>query len=696
MAEAKSDEADKNVDSCFNTRPVTERDRDLAQQTQAEFDKGNYSACVSILNKLTSSRTDDPKVALNKAVAEYYQCEFRKTDEFKRVLTDVCAKANLTVDGINGLDDVDQCVVYYNQAVVLYHQKQYNTAITLLDKLFQFVEPMEESLARKVMFLLVELYLTTRQPEKAMGMLTFLEKMLLGNGVKLQQATEKEGTTNKEGTKERKEGSTTETSALDALRPQISHYKARCYMMLKSLKSCKRELKVLVSAVGMTAPVLYLKSQFEYMRGNYRKAIKVLNTAAQPAPKPTSKTGECLPVMYYNNLAVIHFHVRKHHLGAFYLRRAVQENSKVVKEFSQSSTAYHPAVTIGMSRHFELLYNMGVQLLHCGKPLAAFDCLIETVQAFQVNPRLWLRLAECCIMSHRSSNDEDRNLPQRMEVIQGSVGSGIHRKLILGTGAKEKKISADSGAIPMASLEFASLCLKNAMLLLPTGSISLSVSSPSMTDDTGECRSPSEGVLIPAPPGNPMKMSEVANLRCSVLAASAYVSLCLNDHLMALRYAEQLLWQPRLSGAHSYIGHLYVAEAQVALDRISYAIDHLNADLLTDISTVFPEQKPDSERNGDKDGQDQSETKGALYAWSPRDLPCAKAIMQYNLATAHAIRSEYEKALVNLSKSTQTVGLPLPVHMYFLKLYLELMEGHRKTAQNIIKEHFGHATPNRG
>ena len=41
----------------------------------------------------------------------------------------------------------------------------------------------------------------------------------------------------------------------------------------------------------------------------------------------------------------------------------------------------------------------------------------------------------------------------------------------------------------MASLEFASLCLKNAMLLLPTGNISLSVSSPSMTDDSGECRS---------------------------------------------------------------------------------------------------------------------------------------------------------------------------------------------------------------
>jgi len=94
MAEAKSDDADKNMDSCFNMRPVTERERDMAQQTQVEFDKGNYSACVSILNKLTGSRPDDPKVTLNKAVAEYYQCEFRKTDDFKRVLTDVCAKVS--------------------------------------------------------------------------------------------------------------------------------------------------------------------------------------------------------------------------------------------------------------------------------------------------------------------------------------------------------------------------------------------------------------------------------------------------------------------------------------------------------------------------------------------------------------------------------------------------------------------------
>ena len=48
------------------------------------------------------------------------------------------------MDGITGLDNVDQCVVHYNQAVVLYHKRQHNAAIVLLDKLFQFVEPMGE------------------------------------------------------------------------------------------------------------------------------------------------------------------------------------------------------------------------------------------------------------------------------------------------------------------------------------------------------------------------------------------------------------------------------------------------------------------------------------------------------------------------------------------------------------------------
>lgn len=46
--------------------------------------------------------------------------------------------------------------------------------------------------------------------------------------------------------------------------------------------------------------------------------------------------GESLPVMYYNNLGCIHYHLHKHHTGALYFRRAMMENEKIVKEVKSS------------------------------------------------------------------------------------------------------------------------------------------------------------------------------------------------------------------------------------------------------------------------------------------------------------------------------------------------------------------------
>ena len=47
------------------------------------------------------------------------------------------------------------------------------------------------------------------------------------------------------------------------------------------------------------------------------------------------------------------------------------------------------------------MYNMGVQLLFAGRPVAAFDCFMESNDLFECHPRFWLRLAESCIMVHQ-------------------------------------------------------------------------------------------------------------------------------------------------------------------------------------------------------------------------------------------------------------------------------------------------------
>lgn len=39
-------------------------------------------------------------------------------------------------------DDVDHCIIYYNQAVIYYNQKQYEKALNLLNKIFSLIQPM--------------------------------------------------------------------------------------------------------------------------------------------------------------------------------------------------------------------------------------------------------------------------------------------------------------------------------------------------------------------------------------------------------------------------------------------------------------------------------------------------------------------------------------------------------------------------
>lgn len=95
------------------------------------------------------------------------------------------------------------------------------------------------------------------------------------------------------------------------------------------------------------------------------------------------------------------------------------------------------------------MYNLGIALLHAGRPLQAFDCLIIAVQRYHRNSRLWLRIAECCIQYHKpvspnkntiapsmilfifQSNEVDFNLKRQKEIIEKVVGTGKNRKVIL-------------------------------------------------------------------------------------------------------------------------------------------------------------------------------------------------------------------------------------------------------------------------
>ncbi|XP_036394731.1 CCR4-NOT transcription complex subunit 10 isoform X1 [Megalops cyprinoides] len=690
---------DNNASSGNN---VSDQEKELAANAYEAFSSGNYDDSLKHLETLQELNKEDYKIAMNKAIAEFYKSGQTTTDTLKQTLLAMKNQVHTAVEDIDGLDDVENSILYYNQAIIHYHMRQYSEAILIGEKLYQFLEPFEEKFAQAVCLLLVDLYLLTFQPEKALHLLAVLEKLTV-QGNNKNGKVEATNNVNKDGANQKADC----IAVIEAAKSKMHQYKVRAYIQMKSLKACKREIKSVMNTAGTSAPSLFLKSNFEYLRGNYRKAVKLLNSSNIAEHPGALKTGECVRCMFWNNLGCIHFAMGKHNLGIFYFKKALQENDHTCAQLGHGSNGQTksfsgvPMCALLANKRYELLYNCGIQLLHLGRPLAAFECLMEAVQVYHSNPRLWLRLAECCISANRgSSEQENKGLPSKKGIVQSIVGQGYHRKIVLASQSTQNTVYSDgqSAAIPVASMEFAAICLRNALLLLPelqqevksdsgSKSSSLSGSTESGSENSEACSGKgSDGdKLIPAPPSSPLRKQEVDNLRCSILACSAYVALALGDNLMALNHAEKLLHQSKLSGSLKFLGHLYAAEALISLDRISDAIAHLNPENVTDVSLGVSSSELD--QGSDKGDLEPVESSGKpTPVCYPSTVSSARAMMLFNLGSAYCLRSEYEKARKCLHQAASMVQTKeIPPEAILLGVYLELQNGNTPLALQIIK-----------
>ncbi|KAF4103533.1 CCR4-NOT transcription complex subunit 10 isoform X5 [Onychostoma macrolepis] len=705
MAETGSDQAGDIKHDSISSPGISDQEKEMASNAFEAFKAGSYDESLKHLDSLQELNKEDYKITMNKAITEFYKSGQATSSTLKQTLMTLKNQMHTAVDDIDGLDDVENSILYYNQAVIHYHMRQYSEAISTGEKLYQFLEPFEEKFAQAVCFLLVDLYLLTFQPEKALHLLAVLEKLTVKDGNSKNGKGESTNSTNKESTSMKAEF----TAMIEAAKSKMHQYKVRAYIQMKSLKACKREIKSVMNTSGNSAPSLFLKSNFEYLRGNYRKAVKLLNSsniAEHPGPL---KTGECVRCMFWNNLGCIHFAMGKHNLGLFYFKKALQENDHICAQLGDGSNGQAakkftgiPMCALLANKRYELLYNCGIQLLHIGRPLAAFECLMEAVQVYHSNPRLWLRLAECCITANKgSSEQETKGLPSKKGIVQAVVGQGYHRKIVLASQSTQNTIYSEgqSAAIPVASMEFAAICLRNALLLLPehqqhdskpdSGSKSFSQSgsteSGSETGDACSGKTQEGDKFIPAAPSSPLRKQEVENLRCSILACSAYVALALGDNLMALNHAEKLLHQTKLSGSLKFLGHLYAAEALISLDRISDAIAHLNPENVTDVSLGVSSSEQD--QGSDKGDLEPVESSGKQTPLCyPSSVSSARATMLFNLGSAYCLRSEYEKARKCLHQAASMVNTKeIPPEAILLGVYLELQNGNTQLALQIIK-----------
>jgi len=353
-------------------------------------------------------------------------------------------------------------------------------------------------------------------------------------------------------------------------------------------------------------------------------------------------------LIFYNNLALVHHSINKYGLSSLYFQRALNENTKFITKCLSSSSAAAAASSSSnhlnnsnsnpnkleeqeqevanlpednhlkfnlMNRRYELLFNLGISLLFNKQPISAFECLFKVTKVYSQNARLWLRLAECCIMCYRhaltttneneseslsdlqnssldstltaSNNEKILKLSEKIKCIQRSFGSGFHHKIQFGTSLTNdlptanltindliKKEQNDESHLmaKLVTLDFAYMCLRNALKLIPTNQQIFPVnklsnndnetldtefddtSNYNETDNTSSNETTKinknhqqqqqinqSGLFNCVWPSKPLNLSELQSLKSSILVSIAYVALCLKDYSNTIRYCNVLL-----------------------------------------------------------------------------------------------------------------------------------------------------------
>lgn len=545
-----------------------------------EFKAGKYEECLKHLNELTIHLKQNKRVLFNKAVTEFYLGQMKNVDAFRKYIVQVTGQ-QWPAANVNEIKSPTDCIAFYSYAVLLYHTRHYAQAFTILEKLFTFKDQITDgSLACGIVLLLMEVSLCRRLPEK----IGFF-------GV--------------------------QSIKLFHKFPEYSDL----FEQLKLRSSLMNRKQLLPPSNFQSIEWLFLRAHQQYINGDIQGAVMTLSQSRQiPNSQLKNPDADNILAPINNNLGVLYSAIKKNNFSIKCMQEALKEHTKTLegeKATKMTTTKDRPLYA----------FNLGVALLRANRPEDAFECLVEAARHFPNNPRIWLRLAECCVIYYTRVN--------RQEIVVRKISSGPHAKLIPGPINKDKyATSSESYAIPTLSLEFAALCLMNAVTLLP------------LLDPPPEF----DQFSFQVAPSSPLNYKQYCNLRNSVLLLYTFVCLRLSDPTSALYHCTALLVRPG-SPTQRALAHLYAAEALIGLDRISEAIDHLNPTVIHDIATKI--------NSGAQD------TLG-VAVW-------------LNGAVCHAVRGDLITARNILLQINSPRALPL-------QLYLEMCAGNVDNCRALLRK----------
>ncbi|KAL4179836.1 hypothetical protein AMTRI_Chr13g89230 [Amborella trichopoda] len=526
----------------------------MAKEASILFQSRRYQECLDALNQLLQKKDGDLKVVHNIAITEYFHngCSDlkkllevlkrakRRSDDLAPSSGEQVEANNLGGSAVSGskgsnscanqftatattdahIDDYDTSIATFNIAVIFYHLKDYPTALSVLEPLYQNIEPIDEPTALHICLLLLDVALASQDASKAADVIYYLEKAFgfgyminqgdggsssqqqLSNQVPKASSTPTtnlvavDSNSDSNVTGNASEGTLARTlsdetldyenllSTLDISGQNLSRTSsglpfstdlARASLERSApandlkLKLHLYKVRLLLLTRNLKATKREVKLAMNIARGRDSSTALLLKSQLEYARgnhrkaikllmTSSNRTESGMPSMFYNNLGCIYHQLKKHQTSTLFFSKALASCSSIRSEKPPK------LATLMQDTSCLIVYNCGLQYLTCGKPTVAAHCFHKALKVFYNRSLLWLRLSECCIMAAEKSGEE-----VKVHVVGGGKWRQVIVEDILSRGRKQDILSVngvkDDDTCKL-SMPFARQCLLNALHLL--------------------------------------------------------------------------------------------------------------------------------------------------------------------------------------------------------------------------------------
>ncbi|KAL2534847.1 Tetratricopeptide repeat (TPR)-like superfamily protein [Abeliophyllum distichum] len=556
----------------------------LAKEAAVLFQAGKLVDCLGVLNQLLQKREDDPKVLHNIAIAESVQDGCSDPKRLIEVLENVKklseklartsegnleafsnngSKMTAVTEGINVAhqfssspvvcsDEFDTSVTIFNMAVIWFHLHEYAKPFSILDTLYQNIEPIDEGTALRICLLLLDVALLSHHASKSADVINYMEKVFCvnslispvnnGNSLPVQHvsrsallpsySTIPDASTSDSVTN----ANTLEISFSRALSEEVLEDES--LQLSSSLDISEQNLQrpgglafcndvprshaeESHSTIDLRIKLHFYKVRYFLLTRNLKEAkreVKMAMNIAHGKDYPmalylkshleyargnhrkaikllmasSNRIEIGISSMYYNNLGCIFYRLGKHHTSGVFFSKALSISSLVRKEKPLK------LATISQDKSLLITYNCGLHYLVCGKPFPAARCFQKASLGSYNRPLVWLRIAECCLMAlEKGILNAGACAPDRSDIKVNVVGKGKWRRLAIEDGistngqweyVEKEELFSGDDKQPNLSISLARQCLVNALYLLDCSGLPYS-SEDSELRETVSCKS---------------------------------------------------------------------------------------------------------------------------------------------------------------------------------------------------------------